>query len=186
MLMTRRSERGDLRRASLHGTEGEHKPENALRPLESAGWTVVHDIREKRFGSYDHVAVGPSGVYLLETKNHQGIVDIRCGVPRLRRRHDPGASTVFRQYRPRALGVAAHVKKQIQERCGHRAWVQAVVVFWSEFPEGLVEDGRCVYIHGSRLRAWLTEREAKLDGRQVEQISGVLERLLDEPVEVAG
>jgi hypothetical protein len=32
---------------------------------------------------------------------------------------------------------------------GHRVWVQAVVVFWSRFPEGLVEDDRCVWVHGT-------------------------------------
>src|SRR5207248_4840835 len=50
------------------GANGERKTARALRPLERKGWTVCHDI-QRRYGNYDHVAVGPSGVYLLETKN---------------------------------------------------------------------------------------------------------------------
>jgi nuclease-like protein len=164
------------------GAEGERKTEKALRPLEKAGWTIVHDIQEVRFGNHDHVAVGPSGVYLLESKNQQGIVDIRGGSPHLSRRHDPDASTVFRQYRPRALSAAAHIKEQIQEHCGRSTWVQAVVVFWSEFPEELVEDDRCIYIHGSGLKAWLGERPELLNEEQVEDIATVVEGLGEERV----
>jgi hypothetical protein len=180
MLIARRAVRGAC-------PEGEGKTEKALRPLEGAGWTVVHDAPALSFGNYDHVVVGPNGVYLMETKNQQGIVDIRGGPSRLSRRHELDGSVVFRRYRPRALGAAAHIREHIQEQCGHSTWVQVVVVFWSEFPDGLVEDGRCVYIHGSGLRAWLGEREAKLDGSQVEQIAEALELLRDKrPVEAAG
>lgn len=153
--------------------EGECKTEKALRPLEQAGWSVVHDLR-RRYGNYDHIAVGPAGVYLFETKNLQGILDIRCGAPHLRRRHDPDASVVFRRYRPRALGAAASLEEQIQEHSGYSTWVQAVVVFWAEFPEGLVEDGRCVYIHGARLREWLGERPQRLDEEQLAHIARVV------------
>jgi hypothetical protein len=167
--------------------EGERKTERALRPLERAGWTVVHDAPAPSWGNYDHVVVGPNGVYLMETKKQQGIVDIRGGSSCLSWRRDLERSVVFRRYRPRALDAAANIREYIQEQCGHSTWVQAVVVFWSEFPDGLIEDGRCVYIHGSGLRAWLGAQEARLDGRQVEQIAEVLDRLRDKrPVEAVG
>jgi hypothetical protein len=164
------------------GTRGEYhaceeKTEQTLRPLEQAGWSVVHELRA-RYGNYAHVAVGPSGVYLLETKQQEGIVDIRCGAPRRgRRRGESEASVVFPRYRPRVPGVARRVEEQIQKHSGQRAAVQAVVVFWSEFPERLVEDGRCVYIHGSALRDWMGARERRLDEDQVERIAGAIERL---------
>jgi hypothetical protein len=47
----------------------------------------------------------------------------------------------------------------------------AVVVFWSEFPEGLVEDDRCVFIDGSRLRSWLQNQPTCLSRAEVEKIS---------------
>jgi hypothetical protein len=59
-------------------------------------------------------------------------------------------------------------------------WVQAVVVFWSDFPEQLVEDGKCVYIHGSRLKAWLAQRPEQLDPARVQEIATAIQRLAEE------
>ena len=140
---------------------------------------MVHDVKQ-RYGNYDHVAVGPAGVYLLETKNLQGIVEIKAGAPHLNRRHDPQAGETFRRIRPRALDAARHIKGDIQQRTGHCLWVQAVVVFWSDFPEQLVEDGKCVYIHGSRLKAWLAARPELLDPARVQEIAAAIQRLAEE------
>jgi hypothetical protein len=160
------------------GAEGERKTEKALQPLEKAGWTVMHDIQQ-RFGNYDHVAVGPSGVYLLESKNLEGMVEIKNGIPHLSRRHDPEARCVFEQMRSRALGAAAAIKEAIERRTGQCLWVQAVVVFWSEFPEEQVEDGNCVYIHGSRLQAWLAGRPEQLDLARVQEIATAIQHLAE-------
>ena len=143
------------------GAEGERKTEKALEPLERSGWHIVHDV-QARYGNYDHIAVGPAGVFLLETKNLGGIVELRDGVPHLRRRLDPEADTRLDRIRPRALAAAAHLKEDIERRTGHRTWVQAVVVFWSEFPEGLVDDGRCIFVHGPRLHALMQGRPNRL------------------------
>ncbi len=64
------------------GAEGERRAEKALKPLERDGWRVVHDVQNGH-GNYDHVAIGPSGVYLLESKNLQGVVTVQGGVPHL-------------------------------------------------------------------------------------------------------
>ncbi len=162
------------------GAEGERKAEKALRPLERAGWRVVHDIQNGH-GNYDHIAVGPSGAYLLESKNLQGVVTVKDGVPHLARRHDPEQAVVFDRIRPRALAGAARLKQEIEHRTGRRIWVQAVVVFWSEFPKGLVEDGRCVFIEGSRLRKWLQNQPTRLNEADIEEISKGIDALTGEP-----
>ena len=152
------------------GAEGERKAEKALKPLERAGWDIVHDI-QRRYGNYDHIAVSRAGVFLLESKNLQGIVELRNGVPHLRRRLDPESDTKCDRIRPRALADAARLKADIERRTGHRTWVQAVVVFWSEFPEGLVEDDKCVFVHGSRLREWMESRPNRLSPVDVAEIA---------------
>jgi hypothetical protein len=55
--------------------------------------------------------------------------------------------------------------------------VQAVVVFWSEFPEGCVADGRSVFIHGSRLAEWMARRPHQLDPRDVDDVYAAVEVL---------
>ncbi len=152
------------------GFEGERKTERELRRLERAGWHVVHDVQNGH-GNYDHIAVGAAGAYLVESKNLQGIVDIRDGVPHLTRRHDPEETHVFDRVPRRALADAARLKEEIQARTGRRTWVQAVVVFWSDFPAGVVEDDKCVFVHGPRLRAWMQDRPSRLAQADAEQIA---------------
>jgi hypothetical protein len=155
------------------GAEGERKTAKALKPLERSGLHLVHDV-QLRYGNYDHIAVGRAGVFLLETKNPNGIVELRNGVPHLRRRLDPDADTRLAQIRPRALSAAARLKSDVEHRTGHRTWVQAVVVFWSDFPEGLVDDGRCIFVHGPRLAAWMQSLPNGLDQVKVEEIASAI------------
>jgi Nuclease-related domain len=155
------------------GAEGERKTEEALKPLQRSGLRVVHDV-QMRYGNYDHIAVGRAGVFLLETKNPKGIVELRAGVPYVRRRLDPDADNREDQIRPRALSAAARLKKEIEQRTGHGIWVQAVVVFWADFPEGVVEDGRCIFIHGPRLQAWMQRRPEFLDQVKVDEIAAAI------------
>jgi Nuclease-related domain len=152
------------------GAEGERKTEKALKPLERAGWDIVHDI-QRRYGNYDHIAVSRAGVFLLESKNLQGIVELRNGVPHLRRRLDREADTRCDRIRPRALADAARLKEDIEQETGQRTWVQAVVVFWSEFPEGLAEDDKCVFVHGSQLREWMESRPNRLSQANVAEVA---------------
>ena len=139
------------------GAEGEARTHRALV---ASGWTVLDDIDTGR-GNYDHIAVGLGGVVLLETKNLTGISEIRDSTVWVRRRHDPAADYALKKLRPHLLADAAELSGQIQRRTGERAWVDAVVVFWSEFPEGVVEANRLTYVHGSRLRDWLAARPAR-------------------------
>lgn len=155
------------------GAEGERRTEKQLRPLEGSGWRVVHDIAA-RYGNYDHVAVGAAGVFLLDSKNLRGIVKMRDGVPHLLRRMDPEADARLDDMAKHVLFAAAQLKRDIQQHAACRVWVQAVVVFWSEFPEGVVEGERCVFVHGSRLQAWLQQRPQCLREATIEHVAAAV------------
>jgi hypothetical protein len=79
------------------------------------------------------------------------------------RRHDPDADYAIKKLRPHLLADAAALSGEIQRRAGQLTWVNAVAVFWSEFPQGVAESGSLTYIHGSRLRDWLAARPARLE-----------------------
>jgi len=57
------------------GADGERGAANALTPLTDLGWIVLHDRRVPTGReNLDHIAVGPAGVVVIETKNWSGKV----------------------------------------------------------------------------------------------------------------
>jgi hypothetical protein len=161
------------------GAEGERKTAKVLKPLKRSGLRVLHDV-QRRYGNYDHIAIGRAGVFLLETKHLKGIVEIQDGVPHMQRRLDPDVDERLDRIRPRVLAAAAGLGSEIERRTGHRPWVQAVVVLWSDFPQGYVEHDRCIFIHGPRLRTWMTDRAAQLDQSKVTKINEAIEAIAAE------
>jgi hypothetical protein len=55
----------------LQGAEGEELVGEVLEGLEPQGWLAVHDVSLGR-GNVDHVAIGPGGIFAIETKSHRG------------------------------------------------------------------------------------------------------------------
>jgi diadenosine tetraphosphatase ApaH/serine/threonine PP2A family protein phosphatase len=166
----------------------ERRTQGAVKSLEQSGWRFLHDVRG-RDSIYDHVAVGPGGVILLQSIDPQGTVTVKGGEPFVERRHDPDAEPEVARLRPRALADAGAFRDDVLRVAGQRVWVQAVVVFWSEFPAGCVTDGRCVYVHGSRLAEWMARRPHQLNdvetGDMFATVSLLTEHSGDLPLPIA-
>lgn len=66
------------------GAAGEAATARALAALPLNRWTVLHDVRwpGRRFANIDHVVVGPGGVFVIDSKNWSGRVEVRDGVLR--------------------------------------------------------------------------------------------------------
>lgn len=68
----------------LKGARGEESVARVLAFL-PAGYRIYHGIHPRRHGwladsrDYDHVVVGPSGIFVVETKNWSGWITIRDG-----------------------------------------------------------------------------------------------------------
>jgi hypothetical protein len=155
------------------GSEGELKTHKVLAALE---WTLVDDVGTGR-GNYDHIVVGPPGVFVIETKNLRGTAAIRNGAVSLRRRHDPARDQRLTGLQRSVLGASKRVSDVIRERTGQRKWVQAIVVFWNAFPEGIVEADRVIYVHGSQLKDYLETLPPRLNQESQTEIGRVLHEL---------
>ncbi len=60
------------------GVEGERRTAGYLEPLLDAGFVVLHNRRiPGARGDIDHLVVGPTGVFPIETKNWSGRVEVR-------------------------------------------------------------------------------------------------------------
>ncbi|MGW2635226.1 nuclease-related domain-containing protein [Streptomyces chattanoogensis] len=54
------------------GAAGEVFTSNCLEPLRSEGWFVADSIPLAKGGDIDHLAIGPSGVFAINSKNYTG------------------------------------------------------------------------------------------------------------------
>jgi hypothetical protein len=65
------------------GADGEQATADALKALPST-WTVFHDVRwpGRKYANVDHVAVGPGGVFVIDSKNWSGTIVVRDNVLR--------------------------------------------------------------------------------------------------------
>jgi len=140
------------------GEEGERKTEKALKPLEGQGWTVEHDVQRDDRANLDHIVTGPGGVFLLETKNLAGTISFEDGVLVARQFDDEDEIFRYRSLAPRLRGQAMELSARLGAGNGRAPWVNAVAVIWGHFPAGQVSHENVTYIHGDRLRVWLTEQ----------------------------
>ena len=74
-----------LRSAEMweRGADGEAATAQVLQTL-PPGWVVLHDLRwpGRRFANIDHVVIGPPGVFVIDSKNWSGRIDVRHDVLR--------------------------------------------------------------------------------------------------------
>lgn len=153
------------------GSEAEKQTARQLKSLLRAPyWSAVHD-RASRYGNRDHVVVGPSGVYLLDTKCPGGIVSVRDGVMKVHRREDPDEDVYEqRSLTGRMKGAAFGLADDLRHATGRRPWVTPVVVIWAEFEQRMHEDDGVVWVHGKALREWLSAQPVKLSDERREQL----------------
>lgn len=75
-----------MRAAKLYerGADGEAATARALDALPKDQWTVFHDVRwpGRKLANVDHVVVGPGGVFVIDSKNWSGRVEVRDKVLR--------------------------------------------------------------------------------------------------------
>lgn len=106
-------------RHATQGAAGELATATTLALL-PASFTVVNDLAFNGF-NVDHVVVGPTGVWAVETKSHMGIVE----------EHEDGVCidgrAMYRDPRRQARGGAATIAELLERETGRRWWVEALV-----------------------------------------------------------
>jgi hypothetical protein len=152
---------GDVRALPyMWGALGERQTAGVLAQL-GDHWLCLHDISRAR-GNWDHICVGPAGVFAIESKTVGGgsaVVthdSLRCG--RLLYR---GAE--FRR-------AAVELREAIGREATPSPYVQAVVVIWGNFPQRFHVEEQVTYIAGDELLAWLCRRPVRFSRRQVTRL----------------
>jgi len=158
------------------GAEGERATARALRPLLHDGWELINDIDTGR-GNIDHVLIGPAGVFLLESKNLNGLASVHADVLSVRWREDPDDGYEVSQLAPRARAASAKLSRSLAEAGLGRVWVQPVIVLWADFAQRSILPERVAWVQGKSLATVLAQRPARLRPADVARIAAVVRQL---------
>jgi Nuclease-related domain len=148
----------------LWGAWGEQMTADELAKL-GDGWHVRHDI-ENAYGNWDHVAIGPTGVFMIDTKRLTGSIRVKDdGLTSGRIRIAGGA---FR-------GASVGLRKALLERGARCPWVQAVAAIQGDFPDRLYVEKEVAYVAGDHLTEWLCSLPPKLSARDAAALAAALD-----------
>ena len=166
---------GDVHNLSwLWGSIGEQQTEELLEKLDDS-WECIHDISRKSGGNWDHVLVGPAGVFLLDTKR----------LNRTSKVEDAALKSGRTTYPAEGFSKAARaLSYTLAERVG-KQWVNAVVVIWGDFPQKHYEESDVAYVQSDELLGWLSERRGRLSERERKTIAQALRELKEDSREPA-
>lgn len=119
----------------LDGALGEQATAKQLQKLPD-DWEVLHDLGNGDF-NFDHVAVGPPGVFLLNSKFSSFRLETGAGGSLLAVHvDDPSVTMRTSTFISQAKRDAVTLKHRIETLSGKRVWVEPVIVWWGQFPEG--------------------------------------------------
>lgn len=146
------------------GLEGEQNTAREIRKLRRAGWRVVNNLYFQT-GEVDHVAVGPGGVFVIESKSSKADFDY------LVRQGQVG------RWGAQASSGVVKVRGLIKTRAGHAVDVGALLVMWSpgQPDEPTTLEKGVVRVAGWDLRSYLKALPEMLDRTVVEDIARELE-----------
>lgn len=138
---------------------------------------VINDLATK-FGNIDHVVVGPTGVFALDTKNWRGIIaPDGKGELQLNNRPSDNGKTHIKTFVRRVMEVREKLKTLAPE---FDPYIQGVFVFTSAFVDA--EWGKTGSVHCMRddqIHDYIVEskRSNKLNKEQVKKLAGAFAAL---------
>jgi hypothetical protein len=144
-----------------------------LDDLRGYGYRVTHDLTRDGF-NIDHVAVGPAGVFAIETKfrSGEGEITFRNGEGLF-----VGGFPEEKDSLKQARGNAREVNRIIKENCDVDEWVWPLVVFvgdWRVKNDWRTTDARV--LTPDTVVQYISNQQPRLTGREIELIASHLER----------
>jgi hypothetical protein len=159
--------------AWVTGAEGEERTADYLDPLATEGFVIFHDRTIPMSpANIDHIVIGPTGVFVVETKNIAGDFrvrgdDVRIGghrvalVDEVRREVDATWNAVAPVLAPRGLRVVPIV-------CAHRADLP----FFRQSVAGIR------IVSGRGLARYIREQPPVLSAAEIQELKGLVARAL--------
>jgi len=156
------------------GLDGEKIVGQALDQLRADGYLVVHDLVQDGY-NIDHVLVGPTGVYAIETKTISKPADHDARVVYNGDRVLVAGSEPDRDPLKQAMAAADRVSEIIEERTGHKVKVRPVVVYPGWFIQRKCPSPQVWVVNEKYLPGWLDHEPVRLDPAHIRLYATALE-----------
>lgn|SRR5450759_2225259 len=150
----------------LWGSIGEQQTEELLEKLDDS-WECIHDISRRSGGNWDHVLVGPAGIFLLDSKRYASMSVAADDGLRSGRLGYHGS-----YFRSAAISLKYALEPQVGKR-----WVNAVIVIWGDFPQKSYAEKDVMYLQSDELLGWLSEQPGRLSERERKAIAEAVREL---------
>lgn len=161
---------GSVEQTWAQGAEGERLVGGKLDSQLPAPWKVLHSVPVGGEGSdIDHLVIGPSGVFSINTKNHPGS-RVVCAENKVR--VEGGKLTKNHPYARNSRFEAKRASRILSKACGMDVDVQGVVVYIALELAVLSQpkDGKVTHVSSEHVIGWLRGREECVSVRAVERI----------------
>ena len=148
------------------GARAEEVMEAKLADL-PGDYTVFHDLAFPGF-NVDHVAVGPGGVFVIETKSHGGKIT-NTGDQLLLNSHRPDKDFINQTW-----AQTYHIGNLLQDRLGQTVPITPVLCFTNAFVQVRGKVKGITVINGGHLNAFIARQKPVLPADRIVQIVACL------------
>ncbi len=167
-----------LREASKYkqGKEGEDIVEKTLHTL-SDDYYLLNDVNFKTgFGNIDHIVIGPTGVFVIETKHHKGYV--RCYGDKWVKSYGNYKHYPLGSFSKQTKGNALRVREIISTSkiFEESFYVNGIVVFSNPDIYFKIVKPTVLVLKVQDLNQWIIDNKIKFDHNQVKAIAKVVLR----------
>ena len=156
------------------GRDGERTVGQELEKLRVKGYRVYHDFLAEDF-NIDHIVIGPTGVFTVETKTFRKPKDPNTkilydgcvvSVPGMKLDRDPIIQ---------AKAEADHIRQWIQKNANRNVPVRPSVVFVGWYTQKQPEGAEVWVLNTTGLVSFIQHERAELSQDDIVHISGILE-----------
>jgi hypothetical protein len=164
----------------LLGFRGERAVGQHLDKLRAKGYHIFHDVPSGDNANIDHVIIGPTGVYAVETKTHSKPIKGKCEVT-----YD-GTQVLINGFAPdrnpivQALAEARSLRKLLAELTAIEVDVQPVVIYLGWYVISLKSRSEVSVTNEKYFLKSIdgSSRKQTLDDSKIELLAASLERSL--------
>lgn len=157
----------------VRGERGERHVAELLEEIRAKGYHCCSDIVGDGF-NIDHVVVGPTGIFAIETKYRSGFGEIEY-------RNSTGLFIGGKKQEDallnQARASAAHVRRMLKEDTGRSQWVKAVLVFVGDWKiKNAWRDTDVAVLSENELPTYFDRYDPELTRNEIDLIASHLAR----------